>query len=1032
MRYNQRREAWCCPFLLRSPLRRPFRESSLSIRIYALSKQLNIDSKEILDAVKQLGIEGKTSSLHALTDEEVDQVKSRLNTPKKPLAVQPGSTGFQRPVPPADKKVLNLDAPIKQPATPTPEQENAPDEVPEQVEPTVQQESETVIQEDEVSVSGEVASAEPLRESDLLPKNKPLPMPIQPVILPKPVLPPPIGRVELPGKNSSKKQFGKDKTGKGKDKHGQSGGGQQKSTHSPPPKPAAPLTTGYAQQGHAANVRTNPDYRGPMRKITEKIPNLDDYRQKQEGERGHKTGGPTVHVAPLPHGATHPKPAKSKEPAAQKPDMKLPPELLRKKGNIAQSIEEHIRKHDEQKRKKEEERKEREGGKKTAAGKSRGSKEADGRIRTKGSTEFGGGGLHEPEKKKRRSGATVRRSADDDDGGAYIPRQLKRQKVHGKSVNTAAPRKGDIVIQLPCTVKQFAEQTGLPLAVVIPKLLGMGISMNLNSQLDVEASELLAEAFGVKVTVREQVSLEDRLVTALFEAEDPPESLRPRPPVVTVLGHVDHGKTTLLDYILHLNVVSGEKGGITQHIRAYRVKMENGEDITFVDTPGHEAFTEMRARGANCTDIVILVVAADDGVMPQTEEAISHAKASGAHIVVALNKMDLPGVNVDKVIQEIAQHDLLPSEWGGDIEIIRCSGLTGMGVDKLLETIQVIAELHELKANPDRPAVGVALEAELQAGQGVVCKVLVQKGTLRTGDVILCGSAYGRVKAMYDTLDTKRQIDAATPSTPVQLVGLDVAPKAGSKFCVLDDISDARVIAEQRLVEERKDELADSQTHVTLENLFQRITHAQTVQTLNMIIRADVRGSIEAIRKELGKLKHPEVQIKILQATVGGITEADVQLADASDAIIVGFNVVPDENARIMADRKKIQIRRYDIIYNLTGDIKKALEGMLKPIEQVKEMGRAMVQQVFNISRLGTIAGCRVIAGTIDRDCRARVIRENRIIGEYPLDSLKRIKDDVKEVREGYECGIKLKGFNDLKEGDVLETYKIESIARTF
>jgi len=849
-----------------------------------------------------------------------------------------------------------------------------------------------------------------------------LPTPIQPVILPKTILPPPIGRVELPAKGSSKRY--------GKDKPKQPGqpGGQQKTAL--PAHPATPLTTGFAQQGHAANVRMDPNYRGPMRKITEKIPNLDDYRRKTDGDRGgHKPSGPTIHVAPLPQGATQQKPVKSREPAAQKPDMKLPPELLRGKGNVAKSIEEHIRKHEERLRKKDEERKEREGTKKPVGIKSKES--PDKRIRTKSPTEFGGG-LYAPDKKKRRSGSTVRRSADDDDGGVMIPRQLKRQKVHGKSVNTAAPRKGDIVIQLPCTVKQFAEQTGLSVAIVIRKLLEIGFPMTLNSQLDVESSELIAEAFGIHVAVREQVTLEDRLVTALFEEEDPPESLRPRPPVVTVLGHVDHGKTTLLDYILHLNVVSGEKGGITQHIRAYRVKMDNGEDIAFVDTPGHEAFTEMRARGANCTDIVILVVAADDGVMPQTEEAISHAKAAGVPIVVALNKMDLPGMNVDRVIQEIAQHDLLPSEWGGDTEIIRCSGLTGMGVDKLLETIQVIAELNSLKANPDRPAIGVALEAELQAGQGVVCKVLVQNGTLRTGDVMLCGSAYGRVKAMYDTLDAKKQIEEATPSTPVQLVGLDVAPKAGSKFCVLEDISDARIIAERRLEEERNLELADGQSHVTLENLFQRISHAQTVQTLNIIIRADVRGSIEAIRKELSKLKHPEVQIKILQAMVGGITEADVQLADASDAIIVGFNVVPDENARVMADRKKIQVRRYDIIYNLTDDIKKALEGMLKPIEQVKELGRAMVQQVFIVSRLGAIAGCRVIAGIIERDCRIRVIRDNRIIGEYPLDSLKRIKDDVKEVRDGYECGMKLKGFNDLKEGDVLEAYKIESIARTF
>ncbi|MDR1483657.1 MAG: translation initiation factor IF-2 [Planctomycetaceae bacterium] len=637
------------------------------------------------------------------------------------------------------------------------------------------------------------------------------------------------------------------------------------------------------------------------------------------------------------------------------------------------------------------------------------------------------------EKRRTRVKKRSRRNEFDDETSMNLPRQLKRVKSRdGKAVSTAAPRKSNLVIHLPCSVKQFAEQTGTTLAVVIKKLLELGIQMQLNSQLDVESVELLADSLGIQVLIKENVSLEDRLVTTLFEQADEPEMLKPRPPVVTVLGHVDHGKTTMLDNILKLNVVSGEKGGITQHIRAYRVKMENGEDITFVDTPGHEAFTEMRARGAGCTDIAVLVVAADDGVMPQTEEAISHAKAAGVPIIVAINKMDLPGMNIDRVIQELAVNDLLPEEWGGDVPIVRCSGLTGMGLDKLLETIQLMAEMHELKANPNRAAIGVALEAELQSGQGAVCKVIVQNGTLRTGDIVLCGTAYGRVKAMYDTLDTKKQIYEATASTPVNLVGLDVAPGAGSRFCVLDDISDARIIAEQRQVELRKNELAEVQSHVTLETLYQRIKDSHSVQTLNVIIRADVRGSIEAIRKELSKLSHPEVKIKILQATVGGISEADVHLADASDAIIVGFNVVPDENARMMADRKKIQVRRYDIIYNLTDDIRKALEGMLRPVEHVKELGRALVQQVFAISRLGTIAGCKVTSGIIERDCKIRVIHDSRIIGEYPLDSLKREKDDVKEIREGFECGIKLKGFNDLKTGDVLEAYKIESVARTF
>ncbi|MGL6195463.1 MAG: translation initiation factor IF-2, partial [Thermoguttaceae bacterium] len=564
------------------------------------------------------------------------------------------------------------------------------------------------------------------------------------------------------------------------------------------------------------------------------------------------------------------------------------------------------------------------------------------------------------------------------------------------------------MVQLPCTVKQFAEMTGLSVAIIIRKLMEFGTPLMINSLLDKEVAELLSVEFGLKVEIRDEVSLEQKLVTSLFETEDDPSQLQPRPPVVTFLGHVDHGKTSLLDRILNLNVVSGEKGGITQHIRAYRIPTSHGGDVTFVDTPGHEAFTEMRARGANCTDIAVLVVAVDDGVMPQTEEAISHAKAANVPIVVALNKIDLPNANPDKAIQGIAANELIPSEWGGDVEIVKCSAITGEGIDELMATLLMVAELHELKANPNRSATGVVLESELQAGQGVVCKALVQNGTLKTGDVVLCGNAYGRVKTMYDTLDPKKIILEAPPSTPVNLVGLDIAPTAGSKFCVLEDISEARRIAEERDADFRKMDLAGTQTHITLENLFQRINQATSTQTLNIILRADVRGSIEAIRKELGKLEHPEVKLKILQASVGGITEADVQLADASDAIIVGFNVVPDENARSLADKKKIQVRRYDIIYKLSADIKAALEGLLKPLEQVRELGRAYVQRVYSISRLGTIAGCRVINGFVERDSKIRIIRESRIIGEYPLDSLKREKDDAKEVREGYECGMKL------------------------
>jgi len=402
-------------------------------------------------------------------------------------------------------------------------------------------------------------------------------------------------------------------------------------------------------------------------------------------------------------------------------------------------------------------------------------------------------------------------------------------------------------------------------------------------------------------------------------------------------------------------------------------------------------------------------------------------------IVVALNKIDLPGLNIDRVLQELATNELLASEWGGDTEVVRTSATTGQGMEELLDTLLTVADLHEYRANPQGPATGVCLEAEVQQGRGVLAKLLVQKGSLRVGDIVVCGPAHGRVKAMYDTLNPHEKFDEAGPSTPVNVTGLDIVPGAGDHFYVLKDISEAREIASRRAARSRQQELAGVQTHVTFENLHERLAAEQSrAQTLNIILRADVRGSIDAIRKELEKLKHPEVQVKVLLASVGGITEGDVHLADASDAVIIGFNVVPDEKARELADRLGVQVRRYDIIYQMTGDLKAALEGMLKPERREADLGRALVLRTFHISRVGTVAGCRVLSGSITRDSRLRVIRENRIIGDYPLDSLKREKDDAREVREGFECGIKLAGFNDIKEGDVLEAYKIEEIRRTF
>ena len=642
-----------------------------------------------------------------------------------------------------------------------------------------------------------------------------------------------------------------------------------------------------------------------------------------------------------------------------------------------------------------------------------------------------GGREHRQLKRKRAVKAVPgQRTGDEEEGASVVVRRPARIRRTG-STNTAAPRKTHVILDLPCTVRAFSEAIGVPARQVLGKLLTMGtLNTNINAELGPDVAELLAVELGVEVDFRRQVALEDKVLTGL-DREDLPEELLPRAPIITFLGHVDHGKTSLLDRIIGIDVASGEKGGITQHIRAYRLD-RNGRAIAFVDTPGHEAFTEMRARGANVTDIAVLVVAADDGVMPQTEEAISHAKAAGVPIVVALNKIDLPGLNIDRIYQQLATNELLPSEWGGDVEVVKTSATTGKGIDDLIETLLTVAELHEWKANPNRPAAGTCLEIELHEGRGVVAKLLVQNGTLRVGDVVLCGPAYGRVKAMYDTLDATHRYEEAGPSTPVNVTGLHVPPGAGDRFYVLGDVSQARELAEQRLSQNRQQELSGSRPHVTLENLFDQLGHEEKVKTLHIILRADVRGSIEAIRKEMSKLEHPEVQIKILQATVGGITEADVHLADASDAVIIGFNVVPDEKARQLAESRGVQIRRYDIIYQVTEDLKAALEGMLKPEKRVMELGRALVQRTFHISRIGTVAGCRVMAGTIARDARMRVIRDSRVIGDYPMESLKREKDDTREVREGMECGIKLNGFDDVKESDVLEAYRVEEVARTF
>ncbi len=609
-------------------------------------------------------------------------------------------------------------------------------------------------------------------------------------------------------------------------------------------------------------------------------------------------------------------------------------------------------------------------------------------------------------------------------------RSRSGRKIHkgAQRANVPASRKSHVEIETPITVRDLSEATGIRASDLIKKLMtNLNQLVNINATLDEEMAVMLALEFGVELEVIHERTAEDDLLTSIEAAESDPGELVERPPVITILGHVDHGKTSLLDRIRKSNVVQSESGGITQHIGAYQVE-HDGKLITFVDTPGHEAFTAMRARGANVTDIVVLVVAADDGVMPQTQEAIAHAKAADVPIVIALNKIDLPNVNLNKIYGELSQQDLAPEEYGGDTPVVKTSAITGQGIPDLLEMLGIVAELRcEIKANPKRPATGTCLEASISEGRGVVATVLVQDGTLKVGDVLVCGDGFGRVRALFN--DKGRSVTEAGPSTPVEVSGLDAVPTAGEKFAVVDDISRAREIAESRRLRTRGVALGERQA-VTLENLYSKMAE-QKVKNLNLILKADVQGSLEALTKELEKLENTEVPIRILLKGVGGISESDILLADASQAIVIGFRVAPEDRAITLADEKKIDIRRYDIIYQVTDEIKKAVEGMLVPEIKEVHLGRAVVRQTFKISKVGMVAGCFVTQGTFERSAKARLIREGREIYKGGIEALKRFKDDVKEVREGFECGIKITNFDDLKTDDVIEAYRIDVIRRT-
>ena len=579
----------------------------------------------------------------------------------------------------------------------------------------------------------------------------------------------------------------------------------------------------------------------------------------------------------------------------------------------------------------------------------------------------------------------------------------------------------EITIPEKITVKDLATELKKTSSEVITKLFGLGIMATINNELDFDTAYLVASEFGVTANKKEVVNEEDILFD---ESEDSEDELQPRPPVVVVMGHVDHGKTSLLDTIRRTNVIEGEAGGITQHIGAYKVNV-NGREITFLDTPGHEAFTSMRARGAQITDIAILVVAANDGVMPQTVEAINHAKAANIPIIVAVNKIDLPEANVEKVKQELMQYELVSEEWGGDTIFVPISAKNNVNIDSLLEMVLLVADMQELKANPNKQSKGVVIEARLDKAKGPIASVLVQRGTLDVGDTVVVGTSIGRIRAMKN--DKGQNVKEAGPSTPVEIMGLTEVPEAGDTFYEVKNEKMAKHLIEKRRAKEREKMM--NTNIVTLNNLFEKMANDELKQ-LNLIVKADVQGSAEAVKQSLEKLSNDEVKVKVIHSVPGGINESDVQLAKAAGAIIIGFNVRPLGSAKELADREGVEIKLYSIIYQAIEDVEAAMKGMLDPIFEEKIIGNAEVRQTFKVSNVGTIAGCYVIDGKVERNAGVRVIRDSVVIHEGKLASLKRFKDDAKEITKGFECGIQIENYNDIKEGDIIEAFVMEEVKR--
>jgi len=614
------------------------------------------------------------------------------------------------------------------------------------------------------------------------------------------------------------------------------------------------------------------------------------------------------------------------------------------------------------------------------------------------------------------------------------PKKNKKEKEEEKEVKILEPKVEKkeeqqkpklqkVILPEKITIKELGQKTNIEPVKLIKKLIDFGLMLNINADIDFESAKRLLKEFGFEAEKEEEESKE-KLVRKI--KEEISGNLKPRPPVVTVMGHVDHGKTTLLDAIRETRVAAQEAGGITQHIGASQIE-KDGKTIIFLDTPGHEAFTALRARGASVTDIVILVVAADDGVMPQTVEAIDHAKAAGVPIIVAVNKIDKPEANPERVKQQLAEYGLIPEEWGGDTIFVNVSARNRIGIDQLLEMVLLVAEMQELKADYDSPAIGVIIEAKLDKRRGPVATVIVQKGTLRVGDVIVAGGTWGKVRAMFDSLG--KSIKEATPSIPVEVIGFEEVPIAGDILKVVDDEKQAREIAEKEkeLLKEKEDITSPK---VSLEKLFDKIKKGE-VKELNIIVKADVQGSLEALKQAIEKCSNDQVLIRIIHGGVGAISESDILLASASNAIVIGFNVRPDSNARKLAEKENIDIRTYRIIYDLIDDLQAAMKGMLEPEYKEVILGHAQVRALFKVPNVGIVAGCYVVDGKITRNANIRVIRNGVVIYEGKISSLKRFKDDVKEVASGYECGIAIEKFNDIKEDDILEAFINKKVEQT-